>query len=282
MTRIKKLLLFAVGLLVLAVMVNFGTLRDLASGRQTLRGLLGSGTLSANQWDPVGEPSAKVKIQTFAQFNNECHTETLRWIQELAASDPPRLRAEFTNTETQEGKQAAQAVGIGCLMGILINGNNTCEIRSGKTTRVVGFHGPAGMQYSTEDLRTAIAQEFQAAYGVALARSPTSDQPASARIQGRRASAAIIKEFLPAQEAALAYHASRYGADSETIAGCTVVEDHLEVTILRRTTKLARYQYREGRIVAELAPDGTWHPVETPGSEKESSVSSPPAEKESS
>lgn len=262
MNRLTKLSLTMGALAIVGVINNLSTIRDLASGRSILASVSGRGGRREADWSPVGAPSAKVKAQVFAQFDNECQSETLRILRDLSEKDPKRLRVEFINTSTDEGREASQSAGVTCMMGVLINGHNTYKIQNEKGSRTVQLDGPAGVgRYSSDDLQAAVSQELKAAYGVGLTQTVWTGRPTKAAILGRRESAEIITQFRPAEEAALAFYRKQNGWDPEVIAGPTVVGDHIELVMMKGMTRLARYQYWEGHIVAVQSPGGTWKPV---------------------
>lgn len=169
MSRVKKLLYVALGLAVVALIVN-----GLDPNRFLLRWLKGESTwraqyvrhfAQAKPIDPVGSPNAKVRIKLFVQSMNPCHAATVDLLKKVAEALPKRIRVEFLDTMTQEGFEARQRAAIACEVGLLINDQKTVKVPYQGQTFQFSFHGPIGMGMSPELLERAVEQELKKQYG---------------------------------------------------------------------------------------------------------------------
>jgi|YNPNPStandDraft_1061719.scaffolds.fasta_scaffold67220_1 hypothetical protein len=169
MSRVKKLLYVALGLAVVALIVN-----GLDPNHFLLRWLKGESTwraqyvrhfTSAKPIEPVGSPNAKVHIQLFVQSMNPCHAATVDLLKKVGEALPKRVRVEFLDTMTPEGFEARQRAAIPCEVGLLINHQKTMQIQYQGRTFQFSFHGPIGMGMSPELLERAVEQELKKHYG---------------------------------------------------------------------------------------------------------------------
>lgn len=176
MSNLKKLLFVALGLGVIAVVVNWldptHSLTKLATGEVDLQGrptpqAMG---LSAQPFQPreaiapLGSEKAKVRIRVFAGFQNHCHALTMDTFEALGKAAPELLRVEFVNTNSEEGRRAAQQAKVNCEAGLLINGRQRFELEDGP----IEFHGPLGMGLSPHLVKKVLDHELRQQYGKSL------------------------------------------------------------------------------------------------------------------
>lgn len=169
MSRVKKLLFIALGLAVVALIVN-----ALDPTHSLLRWLKGESTwkaqyvqhfVQAKPIEPIGSENAKVRIKLFAQSMNPCHAPTLDLLKKIGEALPEQIRIEFLDTMTQEGFEARQQAGIPCEVGLLINNQKTVEVERNGQKFQASFHGPISMGMSPDLLRMALEQELEEQYG---------------------------------------------------------------------------------------------------------------------
>ncbi|NCO90596.1 MAG: hypothetical protein COZ06_03725 [Armatimonadetes bacterium CG_4_10_14_3_um_filter_66_18] len=117
---------------------------------------------------PIGSKDAKVVIETFVQAGNSCHGSSIELMERIGKAAPNRIRVEFLDTNTQDGKTAIEDAGISCDAGVTINGKKEFDIRyKGKPVNF-SFHGPIGMDVSLDYFRAALEQELRDRYGDTL------------------------------------------------------------------------------------------------------------------
>ncbi|NLC58316.1 MAG: hypothetical protein GX774_15895 [Armatimonadetes bacterium] len=159
MTRLKKLLLTALGLLVVAVVVNLTdptrSLVRLAKRETTVQAQVAQRFGTPKELRPYGNESAKVKLIVYVQSTNHCHQPTVTMCQRIAKAVPKRVRVEFVDTITPEGAKAAKQK-FQCETGILVNGTP------------MGGHGPIGGGTPAHLLRAAVENALAKQYAQGL------------------------------------------------------------------------------------------------------------------
>ncbi len=185
MSRTAKLGVVAVGLLVLAVVVNWAmgyTLEDVLHAyapRHQWQPRPLMARLRGELPKPKGPEDAPVKITVFAMSASECPFPLLQMLDEAYKKYPNVLRIVYKDMTDPEIHKLALEHKIGCLMGVLINGKNQFRFPGREGFEVVmfqgpphpsppegheppgGFHGVPG--YTANDFYAAIEQELKAA-----------------------------------------------------------------------------------------------------------------------
>ncbi len=107
--------------------------------------------------DPVGPEDAPVKIVSYLATDNSCHENTSWTLADVANAYKGKVRLEFVDMASKEGRKEADALGIACDSGLVINGKTELTIGTGKKTRKVRFFGPIDEhEYGMADLCAAI------------------------------------------------------------------------------------------------------------------------------
>ncbi|HIE51904.1 MAG TPA: hypothetical protein EYP85_09110 [Armatimonadetes bacterium] len=168
MSRLKKLLLVALALGVVAVIVNVldptHSLSKLLKGQTTLQAQYVRHFKSPEPLEPIGSEDAKVQIKAFAQSANPCHEMTIDLLKEIAQALPERIRVEFVDTGTPEGQQALAGAQIACEAGLLINDQGQFEVEREGEKFTIEFHGPLEAM-PPELFHLVLVQELQEQYG---------------------------------------------------------------------------------------------------------------------
>ncbi len=199
---LPKLLAVVAAMLVVAVVVNWKNITDIASGRRTLKSIVyGRSHLLMQPTfrfpDPMGPEDAKVKVQVIAQEGNSCHEPLVGLWMGVADLEPERLRVEFgwqpvalaqggaeASEEGQEPPgETSGPPDFGCEAGVLVNGRNKFELGSGETKRVIyltepspreprgpgaaeGAPSPAGREgWTLDDVATIVNGAIEDEYG---------------------------------------------------------------------------------------------------------------------
>ena len=164
MSRQKKLLCLAGILLVVALIANIGTIKDLFSGKSKLRAQITRRFMKPMQIDPVGSEDAKVRLKLYAQSRNDCHAGFIETGKQLGAAVPDRVRVEFVDTGSREGYGEAAKAGIDCEAGIAINDRTQFEIEVNGQEVTVSFRGPLGTETPPREFRLALEAELERQY----------------------------------------------------------------------------------------------------------------------
>jgi len=135
-------------LLVVAVAVNWGSIRAIAKHEKTV-GEVVTGkqrAMPAVTYSfpaPSGPATAKIKVSVVIREGDSCHRPLVALWLGVAQLEPKRLRVEFHHPGLmvkREGKE--RPVELGCEAGVLINGQNKFVLGTGKDKRVLYLSGP--------------------------------------------------------------------------------------------------------------------------------------------
>ena len=175
-SRSRLLLLALPLLLVVAVLVNLGSVTELVTGKRSLRSIIygtvaPSSDRAAYGWTlprDTGAADAKVVIEVFVMAGDPCHVDTAYLGQALGTIDPKRIRVKFVNAAT--GKAATdrrEKVKLGCDQGLAINGKTEFKIpdpaaKGGKRTVFTAHH--QGETGGSTALYPILNQELKKAY----------------------------------------------------------------------------------------------------------------------
>lgn len=173
----KKLLLALPVLLVLAVVVNFGSLKDIAQGKRSIKSILygqspdSESALLGGWKTPAdsGAKDAKVVVEVFLIGGEPCHIETAFMGQALGTVDPKRVRVKFVDAASDKvAIERREKVKLGCDQGVAINGKTEFKIPDpvspGKKKTVFTAHQHGGPGGAGVSLRPILDQELKAAY----------------------------------------------------------------------------------------------------------------------
>jgi hypothetical protein len=172
----KKLLLALPVLLVLAVVVNLGSLTEIVKGKRNVRSVLyglnenhGSALAGWKMPPDSGAADAKVVVEVFLMSGESCHVETAFAGQALGTLDPKRIRVKYVDGAS--GKAAAERrekVKLGCDQGVAVNGKTEFKIPDpaspGKKKTVFTAHKHGGAGGAAVSLYHILDQELKAAY----------------------------------------------------------------------------------------------------------------------
>jgi hypothetical protein len=149
MSRPAKLGLLALGLLVLAVVVNSAlgfSIQDILRGyeKTPMEGGSAKGPM-AGAIDvlpqPKGPENAPVKMDVWINLGHECPTPLLLAVSEVFNKYPTVLRVEYRNSLDPALKQQLATSKISCENAVTINGKNKFEIPGPNGPEVIYFQG---------------------------------------------------------------------------------------------------------------------------------------------
>lgn len=168
MSRLRKLMYVAGGLLVVAIAVNclyYQSLLRMLRGQSKLQAELALNFKKPKPIAPVGAKEAKVKIQLMAMSANPCHQGTIKTLREIALAVPARIRAEFAEPGFKGGKQQMMAQATsGCMAALTINGRGEFDVVQGGRKMHIVFHGPLGMGTPPDWVRLVVESELARQY----------------------------------------------------------------------------------------------------------------------
>jgi hypothetical protein len=110
----------------------------------------------------AGSPDAKVRVMAFFYIDSR-HKPVIEAIKDLAKQFPGKVYVRYVDPDTPRGHEImvnTKAAGS----GVLINGETTIQQGSSQT-EFWNFGGEMGRYWTADDLRAAVAQEVQKAYG---------------------------------------------------------------------------------------------------------------------
>ncbi len=203
---VRKLVIAALVLLVIALAINAKGIYKIATGQKTIQSYFAQHSPRGRRYmAPSGPVDAKVVLVGYLQSNNECHDGLEQLLRQVAARAPRHIRVRFMDTSRKIGFRKADALGMACDAGFTINGKLEFEVPgpvpdfegAGPTdtssavkdqpeaqTHVVKFSGPGpGMTpehcWTEKDLEYVLNQELKKAYGpdVQLAPPRPTTQP---------------------------------------------------------------------------------------------------------
>lgn len=186
MVKNKKLLLLLPLLLVVALLVNLGSIMEVARGERSLRSIVYGLTKPSEDaalqgWKvppDSGNPKARVTIEVFLRGGDPCHTDTLFLGQALATVDPQRLRVKYVDSNLgQVATDRREKLKLGCDQGVAVGGKTEFKIPDptapgGKRT-VFTAHQKNRQEMATGSLQPILDQELRAVYkgkGLSLTR----------------------------------------------------------------------------------------------------------------
>ena len=106
---------------------------------------------------PMGSPDAVVKIQVYVTSDNDCDTNTLKAMQNLAKELGDRVYVEFGDMLDAETLKEAQAAKIGCKSGLTINGKSKFMLPERGIKGAILLDGPIGQtNYDMVDVRDIV------------------------------------------------------------------------------------------------------------------------------
>lgn len=168
MPRMKKLLIVALTLMVVAVVVNLADRRHsllrFVQRKTRYPAMYARHFIAVKPIKPLGSPDAKVKITVFAESGNHCHQATIWAYQQLGNAIPKRVYIEFQDTAGKEGFEAAAKAGVDCSAGVVIDGKKQFELEENGEVLTIGFHGPLGMGTPPHSLQLVIEHELAVKY----------------------------------------------------------------------------------------------------------------------
>ncbi|HID08241.1 MAG TPA: hypothetical protein EYP10_13965 [Armatimonadetes bacterium] len=153
--RVKVLMVILVILLIVAVGVNYGNIRDIVTGRRTFMDVLlgrplrlpademrmpASPAENIGEIVPIGPEDAKVKVVAYLMFTNPCHWATVETLRELAEKHEDKIRVDFVNVGTEEGakqlneafKKSPISSPHSCMAWVSVNGKFEFELEGVK------------------------------------------------------------------------------------------------------------------------------------------------------
>lgn len=173
----KKLLLALPVLLVVAVLVNLGSLTEIVKGKRNLKSILygtspDSDTAMLAGWKTPpdsGAKDAKVVVEVFLIGGESCHVDTAFMGQALGAIDPQRIRVKFVDAaNSKAAAERREKVKLGCDQGVAVNGKTEFKIpdpaNPGKKKTVFTAHQHGGAGGPGVSLYVILNQELKTVY----------------------------------------------------------------------------------------------------------------------
>lgn len=175
-SRRKSLLLALPLLLLIAILLNLGSIMKIVRGEQNIRSIIygvnkNSGNRQLAGWtlpNDTGSNNAKVTIEVFLRAGDPCHVSSSFIGQALGTIDPQRIRVKFVDAAL--GKAAIERreqVKLGCNQGIAVNGKTEFQIPDpaapGKKKTVFTAH-QHGAEGPSQALYPILDQELKAQY----------------------------------------------------------------------------------------------------------------------
>jgi hypothetical protein len=114
----------------------------------------------------IGPASAKVLVKMLAPLESECHQQTAALLQELAKSEPDRLRVQIFDFYKPAGVAESNRERLHCAT-VLVNNRYEFTIKIGDQQRKVSFmHRPNTTRslYNSDDVVAVVRQEIARLY----------------------------------------------------------------------------------------------------------------------
>jgi hypothetical protein len=114
----------------------------------------------------IGPASAKVLVKMLAPLESECHQQTAALLQELAKSEPDRLRVQIFDFYKPAGVAESNRERLHCAT-VLVNNRYDFAIKVGDQVRKVSFmHRPntTSSLYNSDDVVALVRQEIARLY----------------------------------------------------------------------------------------------------------------------
>lgn len=112
----------------------------------------------------LGAKDAKVDVLAVLPLDKECHAVNIEYLHRLAETYPEHLHVRFVNFFSDAGQRLSSCAAI------FIDGE---EVQKDAEGREIEFTGPAGDNYSLEDLRAVLQARLDSAYGSAAPQLPS-------------------------------------------------------------------------------------------------------------
>lgn len=186
-SRTRLLIMAIPVLLVVAVLVNLGSIKQVASGERSLRSIIygismgsGDGLMGWKCPPDSGSEKAKVTIEAFLAGGDPCHIQTALVGMALGKVDPERIRVKFVDARSgQEAIKRREVVRLGCDQGFAVNGKTEFQIpapekgKDAKRTVFLAHNHTTGGASPMEVLYPVLDQELKRAYnGKGLSMTP--------------------------------------------------------------------------------------------------------------
>lgn len=108
--------------------------------------------------EPMGSPSAPVKVQVYVTSDNTCDTTTLDGMKRITGRFGESVYIEFADLLEDEVLVEAQNAKISCKSGLTINGKSKFILPDRGLKGTILLDGPIGeMNYNLEDVEAIIA-----------------------------------------------------------------------------------------------------------------------------
>lgn len=186
-SSMRLLLLALPVLLVLAVVVNLGSIKQVASGERSLRSIIygismgkGDGLMGWKVPRDTGSENAKVTIEVFLAGGESCHVQTALLGAALGKIDPERIRVKFVDAKSGPAAiKRREVVRLGCDQGLAVNGKTEFQIpapekgKDAKRTVFLAHNHFSGGASPQDVLHPVLDQELKKAYkGKGLGMTP--------------------------------------------------------------------------------------------------------------
>lgn len=176
-SAVPKMLAVAAVMLVVAVAVNWKSIKQVAKGDRTVAqiiegrrpttGMDGMGHSGEpfNFPEPSGPEDAKVTVWVGAHENDGCQKPLVDLWASIGELEPERIRVEYYNP-FELPQVDGQPVELGCESGAVVNGKIKFELGEGEEARVIYTTGPPGIHdWTSAHLAEVLNGEVEAAYG---------------------------------------------------------------------------------------------------------------------
>ena len=168
-TRGEKVLIVALGAVVVVCIVFIaGRLsRSRAAGPVTAPGSAAPAP-AARRYErldgvELGSKDAKVDVLAVLPLDTDCHGTNIEYLRRLAEAHPEHIHVRFVNFHSDAGQRLSSCAAI------FIDGK---EVQKDAAGCPVELTGPAGENYSLEDLRAVLQARLDQAYGSAAPQIP--------------------------------------------------------------------------------------------------------------
>jgi len=176
-SAVPKMLAVAAVMLVVAVAVNWKSLRQVAKGDRTVAQIIKGRAPSAGMDgmghggepfsfpEPSGPEDAKVTVWVGAHENDGCQKPLVDLWASIGKLEPERIRVEYYNTFDLP-QVDGEPIELGCESGAVVNGKTKFEVGEGEEARVIYTTGPPGSHdWTSAHLAEVLNGEVEAAYG---------------------------------------------------------------------------------------------------------------------
>jgi len=147
--------------------------------------------------DPLGPPSAKVKVECVIPADSDCHTPVIQFLTQTSEKWPDHIRVEFRSMSNFSEDELTEKLGSVCA-GVLINGTTDFELNEDGLKRHASLIGTIPTHFMLWDLGEALAQVYVKQYGDP--GEPIYELPDSAKEEAKRRKASPQAEPPETQE----------------------------------------------------------------------------------